>query len=190
MLKGGKSLADSLAAHPTHFSELYVNMVRAGEASGSLAQIFERLAEFERTRDDLRGYIISSLIYPGLLTLVGLGSIFVLLNFVVPRFALIFSDPRMKIPTPTLILLEASKHRAGLLDCPRRSRWSSRSWLFQAYIRTAGGRTVVGRVPPARCRCWAMRCAKPRRRDSRAPWRRWSPPACRWCNRSASRAAF
>ena len=65
VLKGGKSLADSLATHPSHFSELYVNMVRAGEASGSLAQIFERLAEFERTRDDLRGYIISSLIYPG-----------------------------------------------------------------------------------------------------------------------------
>ena len=65
VLKGGKSLADSLAAHPTYFSELYINMVRAGEASGSLAQIFERLAEFERTRDDLRGYIVSSLIYPG-----------------------------------------------------------------------------------------------------------------------------
>ena len=73
---------------------------RAGEASGSLSQIFDRLAEFERTRDDLRGYIVSSLIYPCLLTLVGLGSIFVLLNFVVPKFAQIFSDPRMKIPTP------------------------------------------------------------------------------------------
>ncbi len=95
ILKGGKSLADSLAAHPKYFSELYINMVRAGEASGSLAQIFERLSEFERTRDDLRGYIISSLIYPALLTLVGIASIFTLLNFVVPRFALIFSDPRM-----------------------------------------------------------------------------------------------
>ena len=109
LLKGGKSLADSLAAHPTHFSDLYVNMVRAGEASGSLSQIFERLAEFERTRDDLRGYIVSSLIYPALLSLVGLASIFVLLNFVVPRFAQIFSDPHMTIPTPTLIMLEASR---------------------------------------------------------------------------------
>src|SRR5215467_16025242 len=86
-IKGGKSPADSLAAHRSHFSELYVNMVRAGEASGSLAQIFERLAEFERTRDDLRGYIVSSLVYPVLLSIVGAGSIFVLLNFVVPRFA-------------------------------------------------------------------------------------------------------
>ncbi len=53
VLKGGKSLADSLATKPKYFSELYINMVRAGEASGSLAAVFERLAEFERTRDDL-----------------------------------------------------------------------------------------------------------------------------------------
>src|SRR2546425_1144336 len=110
ILNGGKSFADSLAAHPSHFSELYVNMVRAGEASGSLAQIFERLAEFERTRDDLRGYIVSSLIYPALLTVVGLGSVFVLLNFVVPKFATIFADnPRMKMPVPTMILLKVSE---------------------------------------------------------------------------------
>src|SRR5499427_4508708 len=64
VLKGGKPLADSLATHPEYFSELYVNMVRAGEASGSLAQVFERLAEFERTRDDLRNYILSSMVYP------------------------------------------------------------------------------------------------------------------------------
>ena len=110
LIKGGKSLADSLAVHTAYFSELYINMVRAGEASGSLAQIFDRLSEFERTRDDLRGYIISSLIYPGLLTLVGLGSVIVLLEFVVPRFATIFSDPRMTIPAPTLMLLTVSRY--------------------------------------------------------------------------------
>ena len=59
VLKGGKSLADSLASKPEYFSDLYINMVRAGEASGSLAAVFERLAEFERTRDDLRSYIVS-----------------------------------------------------------------------------------------------------------------------------------
>jgi general secretion pathway protein F len=107
-IKGGKSLADSLALHPAYFSDLFINMVRAGEASGSLGQIFERLSEFERSRDELRSYIVSSMIYPGLLALVGAGSIFVILNFVVPRFASIFDDSRMKIPLPTLIMLQAS----------------------------------------------------------------------------------
>jgi general secretion pathway protein F len=109
VLKSGRPLADSLATHPDYFSDLYVNMVRAGEASGSLAAIFERLAEFERSRDDLRNYIISSLIYPGLLALVGAGSIFILLNFVVPRFSAVFADSHLKIPPPTRIMLEVSK---------------------------------------------------------------------------------
>jgi general secretion pathway protein F len=107
-IKGGKSLADSLALHPAYFSDLFINMVRAGEASGSLGQIFERLSEFERSRDELRSYIVSSMIYPALLAFVGAGSIFVILNFVVPRFATIFDDSRMKIPLPTLIMLQAS----------------------------------------------------------------------------------
>src|ERR1700756_3815042 len=81
-IKGGRSLADALALHPSYYSDLYINMVRAGEASGTLGIIFERLADFERSRDELRGYIISSMIYPALLSLVGLGSIFTLLNFV------------------------------------------------------------------------------------------------------------
>ena len=108
-IKGGKSLADSLALHPALFSELFINMVRAGEASGSLGQIFERLSEFERSRDELRGYIISSMIYPSLLALVGAASVFVLLDFVVPRFAGIFEDGRMQIPVPTKIMLDVSK---------------------------------------------------------------------------------
>jgi general secretion pathway protein F len=138
LLKGGKSLADSLAAHPSHFSELYINMVRAGEASGSLAHIFERLAEFERTRDDLRCYIVSSLIYPGLLTLVGLGSIFILMYFVVPRFATIFADPRIKIPTPTLIMLEASRYMREYW-LPAAIAIGGALLAFAAYVRTPAG---------------------------------------------------
>jgi general secretion pathway protein F len=138
LLKSGKSFADSLGAHPEYFSELYISMVRAGEASGSLAVIFVRLSEFERTRDDLRGYIVSSLVYPGLLTAVGLTSIIILLNFVVPRFAQIFSDPRMKIPTPTYVLLEVSRYM--------RTYWLPATivivggvLILTAYIRTPKG---------------------------------------------------
>jgi general secretion pathway protein F len=109
VLKGGRTLADSLSTHPDHFSDLYINMVRAGEAGGSLAVVFERLSEFERTRDDLRSYIISSMAYPTLLSLVGIGSILTLMNFVVPRFAAVFEESRMEMPLPTKMLLVGSK---------------------------------------------------------------------------------
>jgi general secretion pathway protein F len=139
VLKWGRSLADSLATHPEYFSELYVNMVRAGEASGALAIIFERLAEFERSRDDLRTYIISSMIYPGLLALVGFGSIFILMNFVVPRFASLFADSRMKIPVPTQIMLSVSRFVQAYW-------WMGASALaagilfWRVYTRTSAGR--------------------------------------------------
>lgn len=107
-IKGGRSFGDALGTRPDYFSEIYVNMVRAGEASGSLAAIFERLSEYERTRDELRGYITSAMVYPALLATVGSASIFLLLYFVVPRFAAVFSESRMKIPTPTLILIQTS----------------------------------------------------------------------------------
>jgi general secretion pathway protein F len=109
MLKGGKSFGDCLAAHPVYFSELYINMVRAGEASGALGPVFERLSEFERTRDELRSYIIGSMVYPALLTIVGLGSMFILMYFVVPKFAQIFIEARLKMPLPTLIMVETSR---------------------------------------------------------------------------------
>jgi len=108
VLKSGKSMADSLATHPEYFSELYINMVRAGEASGAMAVVFERLAEFERSRDDLRNYIVASMIYPCLLALVGLSSVLILITFVVPRFATVFTGSNIKIPLPTQIMMDAS----------------------------------------------------------------------------------
>src|SRR3954469_3193230 len=137
LLKGGKSLADSLAAHPVYFGDLYVNMVRAGEASGALAAVFDRLAEFERSRDELRGYIISSMTYPGLLMLVGLASVMVLLNFVVPRFASVFEESRMKIPLPTQIMLDASKYVQAYW-LPAAIAFACVAVAFRAYVRTPG----------------------------------------------------
>ena len=86
-IKGGKSLADALAAHPKQFTKLYVNMIRAGEAGGVLNVVLERLTEFERSADELRSYLAAALVYPVLLTAVGLGSIGILFYFVIPRFA-------------------------------------------------------------------------------------------------------
>lgn len=139
VLKGGRSLADSLGTHPDYFSDLYLNMVRAGEASGSLAIIFERLAEFERTRDDLRNYIISSMIYPALLACVGAGSVIILLEFVVPRFATIFNGSSMKMPTPTMIMLEASR-LVNTYGLPVAGGLIAALVAFRAYIGTVAGR--------------------------------------------------
>jgi len=104
-IKGGKSLAEALATHPKCFSRLYVNMIRAGEAGGVLDPILARLVEFERSADELRGYLISSLIYPCLLASVGLGSIGILLWFVIPKFGAIFRDAGARIPAGTMVLL-------------------------------------------------------------------------------------
>lgn len=108
-IRGGKSLADALATHPEIFSELYVNMIRAGEASGSLDVVLERLVQFEQSADELRGSLISALIYPALLALVGAGSIFVMMNYVIPKFAQVFTEARVPIPTPTWVLMRASE---------------------------------------------------------------------------------
>jgi general secretion pathway protein F len=107
-IKGGKSLAESLATHPKQFSRLYVNMIRAGEAGGVLNVILERLVEFERAADELRSYLVSALIYPCLLTAVGLGSIGILFYFVIPKFASIFEDMGAAIPPATMALLAVS----------------------------------------------------------------------------------
>src|SRR5262245_60133359 len=108
-IKGGKSLAEALAAHPKQFSRLYVNMIRAGEAGGVLDAILGRLVEFERSSDELRSYLISALIYPGLLTGVGVTSIGILLYFVIPKFAGIFEEMGAAIPPATLAMLWLSK---------------------------------------------------------------------------------
>ena len=108
-IRSGKSFAESLAEHEEYFSELYVSMIRAGEVSGSLALVMDRLAAFERARDELRRYIISSLTYPVLLILVASGSIFVILRYVVPRFAAAFQSSSIEMPLPMQVLMTVSE---------------------------------------------------------------------------------
>ena len=75
-------------------------MVRAGEASGSLGPVMLRLAETEQASTDLRGFLISSMIYPALLAMVGLASIALMLGYVIPKFAEVFNESGMVIPAP------------------------------------------------------------------------------------------
>lgn len=107
-VRGGSSLAEALGAHPRVFPKLYVNMVRAGEAGGFLETIFSRLVLYLQSAKEVRETLISVMIYPLILTFVSGVSIVILVTFVVPRFARIFSDMGQAIPLPTQIVLGIS----------------------------------------------------------------------------------
>ena len=108
-VRSGKPFADTLESQGKLFSRLYVNMVRAGQASGTLHLVLQRLAEFEDAAAEWRAHLISSLIYPGLLTLVAIASIGVLMNFVIPRFAQVFESTGLPMPLPTYVLLRSGQ---------------------------------------------------------------------------------
>jgi len=107
-IQTGSSFADSLAKHPRLFSRLYVNMVKAGEASGVLEVILSRLAGFLERSKAVRDEVTSAMIYPALLLCVGGGAVVVMMNFVIPKFAQIFADTKQLMPLPTRILLAIS----------------------------------------------------------------------------------
>jgi type II secretory pathway component PulF len=108
-VRSGASLGDALAKHhPRPFSRLYINMVRAGEKGGVLEVTLKRLAEFLEEAQAFRDALVSALIYPSLLTLVGGAAVVFLMTFVIPRFADIFRDMGQTIPIPTQVLLSVS----------------------------------------------------------------------------------
>ncbi len=112
-LKEGKSLSEGLGAYPQAFPKVYVNLVRAGEMGGVLDQILQRLVEYLERAEELKDYLVSSLIYPIILTFVSLASIAVMITFVIPKFAEIFQSQDMPIPLPMRILLGASEIITG-----------------------------------------------------------------------------
>lgn len=102
----GNSLASSLSQHSKLFSQVYINMVRAGEASGSLDLVLERLAEFSEHQEALRGRIRAALAYPGLMLVFGGLVLFFLLAYIVPNITRIFSEMQQTLPLPTIILID------------------------------------------------------------------------------------
>lgn len=109
-VRAGSTLADALSRHhPRPFSRLYINTVRAGEKGGVLEVALRRLAEHLEATRELRDALVSAMVYPALVTAVGVGAIVFLMTFVLPRFAVIFSDLGQALPLPTRILLGVSQ---------------------------------------------------------------------------------
>ena len=105
----GNSLAFSLSQHPKIFSQIYVNMVRAGEASGSLDLVLDRLAEYSEHQQALRGRVKAALAYPVFMFFIGTLVLIFLVTVVVPQITKVFSDMHQTLPLPTLILINVSE---------------------------------------------------------------------------------
>jgi general secretion pathway protein F len=148
----GRALADALADEPRLFSPLYVNMVRAGEASGALDVVLERLAAYLENQARLLGKVRTALAYPAIMLVLGSSILFFLVSYVVPKVTRIFQETQQQLPTLTVALIAVSGFTA---------RWW---WLLlllaalaavgaRAYARTPAGRERIDglslRVPYA-----------------------------------------
>src|SRR5579884_2226631 len=107
-VESGNTVADALRQHPKAFSELYVNMVAAGEAGGILDTILMRLAIFMEKNDALVRKVKGAMIYPGVIMTVAAIAITVLLIFVIPTFQTMFASANIALPLPTRIVIGAS----------------------------------------------------------------------------------
>ena len=101
----GSSFANALAAFPKVFSKLYINMIRAGEAGGTLAPSLNRVADFLEKSEELKANIRSAMVYPAILTSVGGFAVLVLFTVVIPRFSKLFDELGAALPLPTKIML-------------------------------------------------------------------------------------
>ncbi|MEE9516809.1 MAG: type II secretion system F family protein [Candidatus Adiutricales bacterium] len=104
----GTSLADALESHLNLFSPEFVHLVRAGEISGALGPVLNRLAEGFEQRQARRAKISSALTYPAFMTVIGIGVLFFILSFIVPTMTGLFEDLGEALPWPTRLLLGAS----------------------------------------------------------------------------------
>jgi type II secretory pathway component PulF len=104
-VRGGSALSQALEQHPRYFPPMVVNMVRAGELSGQLGEVLERLAQFSEREQQRRALIVSAMVYPAMLLFVACATLVFLLTFVVPRLSSVFEDLGAELPLPTRILL-------------------------------------------------------------------------------------
>jgi general secretion pathway protein F len=138
-IRSGRSLATAMDEEGGAFSRLYVAMVRAGEASGSLDVVLQRLADYIDKARELRETVISALIYPAILVAVAGISLVLLLTQVVPTFAELFADAGTALPLPTRIVIGTG---AWLAD---------NGWLLLAVLAAAAVLAVSAlRAPSAR----------------------------------------
>ena len=131
-IRSGSTLSGAMQAHPRVFVRIYVNMIRAGEASGALDQVLDRLAGFQEKSRQLQGRIRAALVYPAVVLAVALLILVGLLVFVVPKFKQIFADLLRGAPLPPLtqavlaVSAAVQHHAVAAGGAGRRVCWGAR----------------------------------------------------------------
>jgi type II secretory pathway component PulF len=105
----GASLSDALAKHPKTFSPFYVNLVRAGEASGALDEVMLRLVKHYEQLGELRDRVVAAMIYPTIMFFGCIGTIMFFMTVMVPKFAQMFKEMGRTMPLPTRVLIGTSE---------------------------------------------------------------------------------
>ncbi|MEE2779541.1 MAG: type II secretion system inner membrane protein GspF [Myxococcota bacterium] len=105
----GSSLANALREHPAVFSDLFVNMVAAGESSGNLDVVFDRLADFTENQVRLRAKLMGAIMYPAIMVVIGIGIVMLMMLFVVPKISEMFTDMGADLPLVTQLLIGMSE---------------------------------------------------------------------------------
>jgi type IV pilus assembly protein PilC len=138
-IEEGNSFSQALAEHSGIFSNLYINMVAAAEASGSLSDMLQKLAEYLDEEAETRSQVKSAMVYPVIIAFMAVTVTIFLLCFVLPRFTMIFAGKEQLLPTPTKILMATSAFF--------RHWWfviipviGAAFWGFHAFINTTTGR--------------------------------------------------
>ncbi|MDA8387914.1 MAG: type II secretion system F family protein, partial [Nitrospiraceae bacterium] len=137
----GLSLKEALERHPAVFSPLYCNMIGAGEASGKIPEVLDRLTYMLEHEDRVKSDIRSAMQYPVTVVIALTGAFFFLLAFVIPKFALVYSKERIQLPLPTRIAIGLHGVLAGHWEIMLLSACCLIIGL-RTYMRTEGGRFV------------------------------------------------
>ena len=107
-ITSGKSFADALAQHPFYFSNLYVNMIRAGETAGNLDVILHKLANYLQAQSRMRGKVSAALAYPLVMMFIGTAVVIFLMTFVIPKLKSVLMAQGKELPLPTFIMVQLS----------------------------------------------------------------------------------
>ena len=143
-VRDGMAFSEATKKHPKVFPDLYVGMIKAGEAGGVLDTALNRLADWLEKEEDLKRQVSSSLAYPVIMALVGIGTVLFLLGYVIPKFVVMFEDIGRTLPMPTRILIAISGHIRGW--------WflyiiviGVIVWALRRYIKTKDGKFLFDR---------------------------------------------